>query len=239
MAEDYLKSAGKDYAIAWYQDITINTLTQLKNGVIDIALIYERSQGEAAEKEGWAKNYTPIFNDHFLIVGPKDNPAKLRKFYSAAVAFLKIARFGDKSSARIFLSRNDNSGTNVKERSIWNGLNLEPWNGENSWYFKYSVFPRDALIYSEKNSLYTITDWGTWLANQSGLQNLRIYVRGGKVLLNPCFALTGKNPSTETLEFLNYLKGERGQKIISDFGKKTHNGLAFFTPAAKADFNYE
>ena len=236
LAEDYLQSLQKNYSISWYQDISINTLAQLKKGRIDIALIYEKSQGEKAQEEGWATNYTPIFNDHFLIIGPKNNEAKLAKFDSPATAFSKIARLGEKNSVRIFLSRNDNSGTNVKERSIWSALNLKPWEERSAWYFKSSVFPRDALLYSDQHSLYSVTDWGTWLSNKSDLKNSEIYVRGGEILLNPCFALIGKNPSSETLIFLDYLKSERAQKLIAEFGKNSYGGSALFTPASKADF---
>lgn len=102
LAEDYLKSTSKNYSIAWYQDISINTLFQLKSGVIDIALVYEKSQGDTAQKEGWATNYTPIFNDHFLIVGPKKNPAQLTESDSPQQAFAKIATLGKKNSNKIF-----------------------------------------------------------------------------------------------------------------------------------------
>ncbi len=236
LAEDYLQESGKEYAIAWYQDISVNTLKQLQNGVIDIALVYEKSQGEAAQKEGWATNYTPIFNDHFLIVGPRKNLAKLSGSDSAADAFLKISKFGEAKSVPTFLSRNDNSGTNVKEQSIWNGLNLKPWEGDVAWYFKYSAFPKDALLQSDKDSLYTITDWGTWLSNQDEIQHSEIFVRGGPILSNPCFALLGKNPTVEALAFLDYLKSERGQQIIANFGAKSHGGLALFTQASRVDF---
>ncbi len=236
LAEDYLQSLHKNYSISWYQDISINTLAQLKKGTIDIALIYEKSQGDKAQEEGWATNETPIFNDHFLIIGPKNNEAKLVKSDSPATAFSKIARLGDKNSVRTFLSRDDNSGTNVKERSIWSSLNLKPWEDHSAWYFKHSVFPRDALLYSDQHSLYSVTDWGTWLSNKSDLKNLKIYVRGGEILLNPCFAVVGKNPSLETLIFLDYLKSERAQKLIAEFGKNSYGGSALFTRASKADF---
>jgi hypothetical protein len=50
LAEDFIKDSGVDYSIAWYQDISPNTLKQLKNGTIDIALVYEKSQGDQAQK---------------------------------------------------------------------------------------------------------------------------------------------------------------------------------------------
>lgn len=236
LAEDYLQTTDKNYSIAWYQDITINTLSQLKNGRIDVALVYEKQQANTGIKEGWATNYTPIFNDHFLIVGPKSNPAKLGKSDSPAAAFQKISELGEKNLTPIFVSRDDNSGTNVKEQSIWELAKIKPWEGEVNWYSKQHVFPSDALIYANKNSLYTITDFGTWLSNSTKLRNSKIYLRGGTTLLNPCFALLGKNPSTEAVDFLNYLKSERGQKIIAEFGKNKYAGKALFTKASQLDF---
>lgn len=235
LAEDYLKFTGKHYAISWYQDISINTLAQLKKGRIDIALIYEKGQADEALEDGWATNFTPVFNDHFLIVGPKNNDAKLETKDSPTKAFSKIARLGDKNSVKTFLSRDDNSGTNVKERSIWNEIELQPWDENSHWYFKHHVFPKDALLYADEHSLYTITDNGTWLSNKKKLRNLKIYVQGGAMLLNPCFALTGDNPNTEALAFLDYLTSERGQKLIANYGKNIH-GAAYYTRASRADF---
>lgn len=236
LSEDYLKVSGNKFAIAWYQDISINTLQQLKTGNIDIALVYERSQNETAQKEGWGSNYTRIFNDHFLVVGPKRNPARLEESDSPVTAFKKIYANGEKNKETIFLSRDDNSATNVKEQSIWQAANLKPWNGNKKWYYKYHVFPKDALLYADKNALYTVTDHGTWLANKNSLSNTKIYVSGNKSLINPCFALLGENPSKEALAFLNYLKSDRAQKLIANFGKGQYDGQAFFTPAQQLDF---
>ena len=236
LSEDYLKISGKKYAIAWYQNISINALEQLKKGTIDIALVYERKQGDDAVKQGWATNSTPIFNDHFLIVGPKSNPADLDKSDSIQNLFIKIAKVGNKINQPLFMSRDDNSGTNVKERSIWKAVDLEPWKGRNKWYFKYPTFPQDALIYSNDHQLYSVTDWGTWLFNRDKVQNLEIYLQGGKSLLNHCFALLGKKPSAEALEFLKYLKSDRAQKLIANFGKDHYNGQPLFTAANQLDF---
>lgn len=236
LSEDYLQVSGKKISIAWYQDISINTLQQLKQGHIDIALVYERVQATEAAKEGWATRSTPIFNDHFLIVGPKSNPAKLDKSDSIQNIFLKIAKTGKKISQPIFLSRDDNSGTNIKEHLLWNSVDLKPWKGTAKWYFRYPAFPQDALIYSNAHQLYSITDWGTWIYNKDQTSNLDIYAQGGKSLLNHCFALLGKNPSKETLEFLEYLKSNRAQNLIADFGKDIYDGQALFTPAQQLDF---
>ncbi len=236
LAEDYLRLKGKKFSIAWYRNISVNSLKQLKSGAIDIALICEKSQGEAAQKEGYATHYAPVFNDHFLIIGPKSNPAKLDKSDSIQEIFLKISSFGERSAAPIFLSRNDNSSANVKEQFVWSSVGLKPWKTNAKWYAKYPVFPLDALAYTNDNSLYSITDWGTWLSNKNATSALEIYSQGGKTLFNPCFALLGKNPSQEALEFLNYLRSDRAQKLITDFGKDKYGGMALFTTSQQLDF---
>jgi len=236
LAEDYISTYKTPATIAWYQDISPNTLRNLKRGTIDIALVYEKKQGDEAIKEGWATNYTPIFNDHFIIIGPKTNPANLLESDKAEQAFAKISQAGIDQAKQMFLSRDDNSGTNVKEQGIWQMSNLEPWAQNTNWYVKSHVFPKDALIQADKESLYTITDWATWVSNSKALKNSKIFIRGGKILLNPFFALLGKEPNRETLKFLDYLKSPRGQKIIADFGRKLDTGLPLFTPAAQEEF---
>lgn len=229
LAEDYLAKTKSNYAIAWYQDISPNTLQQLKKGTIDIALVYEQDQIKQAVSQGWAKNPALIFHDHFLIVGPKENPAGLNDKDLPTEAFSKIATFGQKLNQKLFLSRDDNSGTNVKEHSIWSLVNRQPWAEKNNWYLKFHHFPKDALLKADKNSLYTITDWGTWLSNANNLKNSTIYVYGKDVLLNSCFALIGNNPSKETADFLNYLKSDDAQQLIAQFGKEKYNGLPLFS----------
>ena len=238
LAKDYLFQSKKKYAIAWYQDITSNSLKQLKNGNIDIALVYEKIKGLEAQKEGFATHYAPIFNDHFLVVGPKKNPAKLDKYDSIQEIFLKIFKLGEHSSGPVFLSRGDNSSANVKEQFVWQSVGFKPWKTNAPWYFTYPAFPQDTLLYANENSLYTIVDWGTWISNQSKISNLKIFSQGGKTLLNPCFALLNKNPSQETLDFWNYLRSDRAQTLISEFGKNKYNGLPLFTPAQQLDFNF-
>lgn len=237
LAEDFLSQKNYDYSIAWYQDISPNTLQQLKNSVIDIALVYERAQGDKALNEGWATNYTAVFNDHFIIIGPKENPANILKKDSVRSAFRKISDYGEENSQNIFLSRDDNSGTNVKEKTIWDAISLKPWHAENQWYYKFHTFPKEALLEADKKHLYTITDFATFLSNRAALKNSVIYVRGSDWLLNPCFALLQKKPSKDALEFLDYLKSERGQKLIADFGKDKYDGETLFTRANKKDFS--
>lgn len=236
LSQDYLQLTRAKYGLARHQDINVTTLRNLRNETIDIALIYDRALGKQALDQGWATNYAPIFNDHFIIIGPKQNPANLTKTDSSTTAFAKISNFGTTSPNPTFLSRDDNSDANIREQYIWSSLQIKPWSLNSNWYSKFHSFPRNALLKADSASLYTLTDWETWLSNQKDLRNSKIYIRGGTVLLNQCFALLKANPNKETLKFLEYLKSPRAQHLIEIYGKNKHAGFALYTPAAKLDF---
>jgi hypothetical protein len=61
-----------------------------------------------------------IFYNQYIIAGPKTDPAGVKSVDSANAvgAFEKIAAAGAAGKAT-FVSRNDNSGTNVEEQTIW------------------------------------------------------------------------------------------------------------------------
>jgi ABC-type tungstate transport system permease subunit len=240
LAEDYFSLTHKKMSIAWYQDISTNTLKQLKAGNIDIALVYEPKEVKKYLSKKWATGGMRIFNDHFIIVGPDSNPAGLTAQDTPAEAFLKIAHYASvhpSNGKMLFLSRNDQSGTNQKEQLIWLQNNLKPWRNA-SWYKKFSVFPSDALLEADKYSLYTLTDYGTWLSNFNRIRNSKIYVSGGKDLNNACYALLKEHPSPEAKAFLHYLLSPRAQKVIADFGKNRYQGFPLFTSAQQLDFKH-
>lgn len=151
LADDYLKYRNVKYKIAWYQDIVPNNLNHLKQGKIDIALIAESAQVNQAIKEGSVTNFAPIFNDHFLIVGPRENLANLSNNDSAEQAFAKIAKLGKKISVETFLSRNDDSFSNIKEKQIWNMIGLTPWQSGDRWYVKFMLFQKTPYCILMKN----------------------------------------------------------------------------------------
>lgn len=214
LSEDYIKSKNLNIRIAWVQTISRLTLENLKKETIDISLTYESEPELQAIQEDWASNRTLVFNDHFLIVGPKNNPAGILPNDTASTAFQKIAEHG------AFFSRNDLSGSNQRERSIWEMLNLKPWENEVNWYVAEQVFPMDALKKADDQSLYTLTDRGTLLGIHDDLNNTAVYIQDDEQLMNRCHAMLQKNPSEHAKDFLAYLKSSRAQALIATYAGK-------------------
>ena len=77
--------------------------------------------------EGYGINRRLVMHNDFIIVGPSEDPAKIKGMKSSLEAFRKIA-----SAQGLFLSRGDNSGTHAKEKAIWKAAGINP-EGE-KWY---------------------------------------------------------------------------------------------------------
>jgi len=238
LAEDYQDKVQDASTIEWYQNISPLTLRALRDGTLDIALTYERDQEDLAIAQGWAEGPTLIFNDHFVVVGPATNPAGLDVTDSPVEAFTKLASFAKRYPASpLFLSRNDNSATSLKERLIWKaiGVDLTSKNFPD-WYLCDSVFPAAALLRADRQGLYTLTDHGTFAMLSKEMISTKLFSIGGDLLRNPCNALLRCRADAETRRFLEYL-GKDGQQVVHHFGTNLY-GRILYTPADILDLSY-
>lgn len=227
LAEDFIQDS-HPIRIGWVQTISRLTLENLKEGIIDISLTYEPLPELKAIEEGYASQRTLIFNDHFILVGPKSNPAGIAKSDSIEEAFTKIALSESK-----FFSRNDHSGTNEKERQIWRNIEKQPWEGRH-WYYSEHLFPADSLIQADLKSCYTLTDRGTYLLIEESLSDTIIYLQNSPILLNRCHAMLQSNPKPYARLFLDYLKSARAQNLIARYSGRA--GRPLFTQANEDQF---
>src|SRR5574340_340351 len=99
-----------------------------KRGDADVAFVHAKEQELKAVEEGFFVNRHDVMYNDFVIIGPTDDPAKIRGMKSAAEALRKI------SGTSSFVSRGDNSGTNTKELSLWKKVGMEP-KGQ-KWYLE-------------------------------------------------------------------------------------------------------
>ena len=231
LAEDFIQQNELNMRIGWVQTISRLTLENLKDGVIDISLTYEPDLEKLVLYQGYASERTLVFNDHFILVGPKSNPAGVFKSDSVEEAFNKIA-----ISESPFFSRNDHSGTNERERQIWRALKLKPWE-ISPWYCSEHLFPSESLLKADIESCYTLTDRGTFLMMNALLSNTVVYIQNEQALINRCHAMLQKTPKPSAKDFLDYLKSDRAQNLISRYSGKACAPL--FTRADQDQFSIE
>jgi tungstate transport system substrate-binding protein len=203
-------------------------LKQGSRGEGDVLLTHS----PAAEKEWMAQGYgvsrrLVMYND-FVIIGPVEDPAGI-KGLRAADALKRIAE-----RKAVFVSRGDQSGTNVSELTMWRRSGINP-KGQ-PWYLETGQGQGLTMEVAASRQGYTYTDRGTYLVFQKRLL-LPILVENDPSLFNIYHVMPvdpAKFPKVNGVAgkaFADYLLSPDGQQIIGEFGKAQY-GRSLFVPAA-------
>ncbi len=134
-------------------------------------------------RDGVLEDHRIIAYNYFIIVGPPDDPAGVRDAVNATDAFRRIYEAGEAGKA-VFISRGDNSGTNVKELSIWEAAGLDP--SGRPWYKEVGKGMADTLVMADEIRAYTLSDIGTYLKlkKEGVLKNIELLYANSTELIN-------------------------------------------------------
>jgi tungstate transport system substrate-binding protein len=200
-------------------------------GDADVVLVHAPSLERDFMSQGNGDLRLLIMHNDFIVVGPPSDPAKIKgKPVLDALRTVAASQAG-------FISRGDNSGTDVLEKSLWKQAGIAP---SRPWYVEAATGMGQTLqIASEKNS-YTITDRATYLARKATLQ-LALLNDGDPPLLNYYHVITvnsAKFPKVNAAgarDFAKYLVLPETQKVIASFGLAKYGQQLFFPDAGKTD----
>ncbi len=186
-----------------------------RNGDVDLVLVHAPMAEERFVAYGYGINRLPVMHNDFVIVGPTDDPAGVRRAKTALEAFRSIA-----AHKAIFLSRGDESGTHNKEKLLWARAGIEP-RGE--WYLSVGQGMAATLRMAMEKRGYTLTDRGTYLALQEKLSGLEILFEGDPKLYNPYHVIVTnprRHPEIQydlAMRYVAFLTGPEGQELIRQF----------------------
>ncbi len=173
------------------------------DGNVDIIFVHAKEREEKFIADGYGVYRLGIMHNDFVLLGPADDPAKIKGMSKAAAAFRKIAAKRAK-----FVSRGDYSGTHTKELALWKAsdvrlktdttqivkkgkrrtLSFEHPDGLGKWYFSIGQGMGKTLTYAEEKQTYTLADRGTYLKYKFGRKqglDLDILCEGDPKLYNP------------------------------------------------------
>jgi len=205
-----------------------------QDGNADVLLVHAPSSEKTFMDGGFGKDRALVMHNDFIIVGPANDPAKI-KGLNPTDAFKAIYAAGT-----TFVSRGDDSGTNKKELDFWKKAALNPKTEKPAWYIETGQGMGAALIVASEKNAYTLTDRATYLANKSNLQ-LEILVEKDNALLNVYHVITvnpDKWPKVNyqgALALLNFLIAPDTQKVIGEFGVDKYGEQLFVPDADKTD----
>jgi tungstate transport system substrate-binding protein len=194
-------------------------------GDADVLLVHARAREDAFVEAGHAPYRRDVMYNDFVIVGPAEDPAGIAGMESAADAFAQIA-----DSGATFISRGDDSGTNTKEKAIWEAAGIEP---AGDWYESAGQGMGAVLTLAEEQQAYTLSDRATYLARQAEGLTLEVLVEGDPILFNPYGVMpvseeTHPGVNAElAADFVEWITSVETQELIQSF---IVNGNQLFTP---------
>jgi len=206
---------------------TGQALALAARGEADVALVHAPSLERKCVEEGKMRNRRLVMYNDFVIIGPAGDPAKI-KGMKAADAMKAIGTTGSR-----FVSRGDNSGTHVLEKSLWKLAGIEP---KGEWYIESGQGMGATLGIADDRNAYTITDRATFLAFQKRVR-LPIMVEGDRPLLNIYSVLEvnpANGPRVNTAggkAFADFMVAPDTQRVIKTFGLEKF-GQPLFVPVA-------
>ena len=187
-----------------------------RRGDADVAFVHDKAAEEKLLAEGFFVHRREVMYNDFIMVGPKNDPAKA-KGKDVVAGLQKIAR-----AKAPFASRGDKSGTHSAELRLWKQAGVDPQQGKGSWYRETGSGMGPTLNTASGMNAYALADRGTWLSfkNRGELAILvegdkRLFNQYGVMLVNPA-----KHPhvkAAEAMAFIEWLASTEGQNSIADY----------------------
>ncbi len=199
-----------------------------ERGDADVLLVHAPAAEEAYMAKDRGLSRALVMHNAFIVVGPASDPAHIKGMTTAQEAFAAIAR-----GQAPFVSRADDSGTNIKELALWKAASATP---AGAWYIKTGSGMADSLHVASQKAAYTLTDDGTYLSQRATISLVPL-VDDAKDLRNvyhvivvkPFAGRVSNEPGGDA--FAKFVTSLEGQRIIATYGRERF-GRPLFTPDA-------
>ncbi|MGH7388295.1 MAG: substrate-binding domain-containing protein [Candidatus Rokuibacteriota bacterium] len=214
---------------------TGQALALAARGEADVVLVHAPSLEKKYVADGKMTNRRLVMYNDFVIIGPEDDPAKIKGEKRAVAAMKRIASAGAR-----FVSRGDKSGTHNLELTLWKqaGVTLGA-----PWYIESGQGMGATLGIADDRKAYTITDRATLLAFSKRVRLVTV-VEGDRPLLN-IYSVMEVNPANGPRvntaggkAFADFMLAPETQAVIKTFGVDKYGRPLFVPIAGKKDEDF-
>lgn len=196
---------------------TGQALDTARRGDADVVFVHAKAAEEKFISEGHGVKRHPVMYNDFVLIGPKNDPAKVKGMKDITAALQKI-----KDAKRPFVSRGDKSGTHMAEVKLWNVAGVDIAKEKASWYRETGQGMGPALNAAASMNAYILADRGTWISfkNRGDLEILvegdkRLFNQYGVILVNPEKHSHVKKDAGQ--QFIDWIISDEGQKAIAEY----------------------
>lgn len=188
-----------------------------EKGDADVVFVHDPVAEKKFVDAGFGVDHRLVMYNDFVIVGPKNDPAKVKGARDVVGAYRKIA-----AAKAPFASRGDSSGTHAAELRIWKEAGIDVKTAGEGWYRETGSGMGPTLNTASAMNAYAFTDRGTWL-NFKNRGDLLIAVEGDAKLFNQ-YGVMLVNPAkhahvkvAEGKAFIDWLTSKEGQDAIAAY----------------------
>ena len=188
-----------------------------ENGDVDLLLVHAPNAEREFIANGHGVERVAVMYNDFVLLGPKSDPAGVRKANTILMAFKMIAS----NDSALFISRGDDSGTHKKEQTLWEKIAYRP-SPNNVQYLSVGQGMGASLNIAHNKQAYILSDRGTYIAYRHKLA-LNILFEGDTLLKNPYHIILvnpAKHPHVNwqlAKKYIAYITGIDAQKMIKDY----------------------
>jgi tungstate transport system substrate-binding protein len=214
---------------------TGQALALAARGEADVTLAHAPEVEKKYVAEGKMSNRRLVMYNDFVVIGPEDDPARIKGEKSAVAALGRIAAAGAR-----FVSRGDKSGTHTLELGLWKRAGVTP---AAPWYIESGQGMGATLGIADDRKAYTLTDRGTLLAFSKRVK-LVTMVEGDRPLLN-IYSVMEVNPANGPRvnaaggkAFADFMLSPETQAVIKMFGVDRYGQPLFVPIAGKKDEDF-
>lgn len=211
-----------------------------RRGDVDAVLVHAPEQERQFVDSGYGINRQHVMTSDFVIAGPEEDPAQIKRAGTAVEAFTFIA-----GTEATFASRGDQSGTHIKEQGIWREAAIRPNQGDAGWYQVLGQGMGETLVAANELKAYVLTDRPTFLTMRDDLSQLTILFGGETIrenpdpmLLNP-YGVIQVNPERRpsvneelAAQFVTWITSPETQQQIAEFGREEFDQPLFLPASA-------
>lgn len=212
---------------------TGQALDVARRGDADVVLVHDEAQELKFVSEGYAVQRLNVMANDFVLIGPKDDPARVAG-RDIVKAVNNLARAtGTKES---LVSRGDRSGTHSAEQRYFGLADIADYD-KKPWVKSCGCGMGAALNMAAATGAYVLADRGTWLSFKNRA-DLVVLVEGDQRMFNP-YTVMAVNPKKHphvkadlAQKFVDWMVSDAGQKHIAAY---KINGQPLFFPTAKSN----
>jgi tungstate transport system substrate-binding protein len=200
-------------------------LKMLSDQTVGLAISHAPDTEERylAEHSDWV--YRKVAFNHFLLIGPRDDPAHVRGAADVLDAFRRIA-----ASGATFVSRGDQSGTDEREKLLWKsaGIGLSPERRLIS-----GAGMAVTLRHADEKQAYTLSDDATFWQLEPRLREVVLFSEDARLVNS--YAVLFPSNSALAAAFAVWLTRGEGHDRLSAYRIRDHVAFSVWPLGCRSD----